>query len=214
MALTKTEVKVVASLGLQSFEHAQDLHAACVGAVRKAYGNLEDKGEFGQAIVDAVRISERVETGRFLRKWGLNVTIENKTVIIGDVVNRKRQAEHLSGVTEDLGFFQLVDAHVPAKKEPKAKTGLVSDQADEAIKALVKRVANDATRGELAGLVAAEINNRLSQKVVTVEVGTRLTITDADGVATDLSQADYDLFTEFMNKRHVALVGVELKLAA
>jgi hypothetical protein len=212
--LTKTETKVVMSLGQDSFEHAQDLHAACVGAVRKAYGNMEDKGEFGQAIVDAVRVTERVETGRFLRKWGLNVTIDHKSVIVGDVVNRKNQAKHLTGCVEDLAHFQLVDAHCKAKAAPKAKTGSVSEQADEAIAALVKRVKADATRGELAESVAAEINNRLSQKVVTVEVGTVLTITDAQGNATDLSQADYDLFMEFMNKRHVALAGVELKLAA
>lgn len=214
MALTKTETKVVLSLNKASMTHATDIHGACIGAVRKAYGNQEDKGEFGQAVCNALRVTERIEAGRFLRKWGLNVTIEHVSVIVGDVLNRKKQAEHLTGVTEDLAFFKLTDADVKPKAEPKMKTGIVSDQADEAIKSLVKRVANDATRGELAGLVAAEINNRLSQKVVTVEIGTVLTITDKDGNATDLSQADYELFMEFMNKRHVALAGVDLKLAA
>ena len=115
MALSAKESKIVLALGSSSFNNAILKHEACILAVRKAYGDKADQGELARAIVDAVTVKDRIEVGRFLRKWGLNVTIDGKTVTVGNIRDPKAQAKHVSG---DRKSTRLNSSHSQQSRMP------------------------------------------------------------------------------------------------
>ena len=217
MALKASETKLVASLGSSSFNNAGLMHEACVLAIRKGYSNAEDKGEFGQAICNAVTVSNRIECARFLRKWGLNVTIEGKAVTIGAPRDPKQQAKHIIACANDIGFFQLVDAHVKPKSDRKAPTGTVLEQANEAITKLINRMKGDKLN-PLGPEVAGAINNMLTQKTVELEVTQVSTFVTKEGHVYEIDSAEEEAMLNWLlgrtnAKAQLTMVGEMLKAA-
>lgn len=154
--MNKKELGIIASLSESSFNHAEKLHSACAYAIRKAYAG---NSEFAQAVVDAVRVKERIEVAGFLKRWGLNTDRIGTTYKIGGPRNQKMQRKHVTGCADDIGYFRLVDAHVPTPKSPKEPEGTFTQQANDALKGLIDRMKKQG-REEVAALIGQRAGGR------------------------------------------------------
>lgn len=201
--LTAKETKLVQALSASSFNNAGLMHEAGVLSVRKAYGDKEDKGELARAFCNGLTVNNRIEFARFLRKWGLDVAIDGKTVTVGGIRDPRNQARHVKACADDIAFWKLVDAHVKPKAEPKVPTGTVAEQADAAIAALVARM-KTAKNNPLGPEVAGLINQRLSQKVVEVEVTQVSTFVTKDGHVYELDAAEEAAMLDWLLARESA----------
>jgi hypothetical protein len=166
--LNKTELSIIAKLSDASFGNAEAMHYAGFKAVNRAYCNKEDNGEMARACYDALRVVDRVEFARFVRKYGLNVVIDKSVAVIGGVTNQKNADKHIRGAKEDIAFFKLIDAHVKPRPVPKEDDRTVAEKADDAIKSMVKRYASPSEKlspveQEESKAIAALLNQRIQR---------------------------------------------------
>lgn len=144
-------------------------------AVRKAYSNPEDKGEYARVLFQHCADSLKSGLARFFRTCGLAVTLDGKRdtlSAIGDVLDRSRQSKVFEGLDEKEAF--VLDLAEKAKKARTAPDGTWAEQADKAIKGLIARTKKE--HPEVAGL----INQRLQTPAPWVAKLTSLGMDDAE----------------------------------
>jgi len=147
--LTVKESKLVQTLSNLSFGNAEAMHMAGYKAVSKAYGDTEDKGELARACLDALRVKDKPEFAKFLRKYGMNVVIDKRIITVGGVLNLKNADKHVRAAKEDIQFFQLVEAHVKPAPVKKPEERVASQIADDLIQSLITRQKDENVRGYL-----------------------------------------------------------------
>lgn len=127
---------------------------------RQAYCDKNDAGEFARVLFNAVPRYAQLPLAKWIRKYGLNVTIDHSNVgktLIGGVLNPKKSEQHISDSKNDVYILPIVDAHVMKKTVvKKEKTGTWSEQAQTAIESLITRTKKESPE------VAAVINQRLN----------------------------------------------------
>lgn len=150
------------------------LNEVARAAVRKAYSNPEDKGEYARTLFQHCADSLKSGLARFYRACGLNVTLDGKRdtlSTIGDVLDRSRQAKVFETLDEREAF--VLDMADKVKKGKTAPDGTWAEQADKAIKGLIARQKKE--HPEVAGI----INQRLQRPGWMVQIET-LGLSDAE----------------------------------
>jgi hypothetical protein len=151
--LTKTELDSIFSATSKTDKGIESLNDVARKAVRKAYSNPEDKGEYARTLFSHVADGLKSPIARFFRACGLNVTLDGKKdslSMIGDVVDRTKQATLLPKL-DGMNAIVLDIEGDKAKRVKKDPDGTWAEQADKAITDMVKRLKKE--RPEVAGIV-------------------------------------------------------------
>ena len=142
MAILKKDMQLILSVSDTLFDGAESLHGAVVYGVKKSYSDAKDKGEFLRELVKHIPVAYAIPVGRFAKHCGLNVSIDKSAVVIGGVLDAKKQREKIAWAVANIGFMvALVEDHVkkPVKREKKDASGTFAEQATAALAAFVKR---------------------------------------------------------------------------
>lgn len=150
--LTKSEFDLISRATSKADAGLELLNECARKAVRKAYSNTEDKGEYARVLFEYTADGLKSPLARFFRTCGLSVTLDGKRdtlSMIGDVLDRTMQQKVFDKL-ESMNAFVL-DMQVKAKREPKPQDGTWAEQADKAIANMIARLKKD--RPEVAGIV-------------------------------------------------------------
>jgi hypothetical protein len=156
--LTKSELQSIFSAVQTTDKGLELLNEVARKAVRKAYSNAEDKGEFARTLFGHVADGLKSQLAHFFRRAGLNVTLDGKKDTlshIGGVVDANKQAKILAALPDMYAI--TLDMEDKSKKPKKDPEGTWAEQADAWIKSGIARLKKE--RPEVAGLV----NQRLQK---------------------------------------------------
>lgn len=161
--LSKSELSLIFRATEKTDAAVELLNDVARKAVRKAYSDPEDKGEYARVLFQHVADGLKSPIARFFRTCGLSVTLDGKRdtlSMIGSVVDRTKQAKLFERL-DDMNAI-ILDIEDYAQKTRTAPDGTVAEQADKKIKDLISRVSKDKVN-PFAKEVAALINQRLQR---------------------------------------------------
>lgn len=202
--LTKKELELVALLSSSTTMAFGVMNDACRRAVRKAYSDPDDNGEFAREVFAAVKDVFKSGVARFFRRHGLNVTLDGTRHIkstIGGVLDRSKQNDVFAKLDADVAVQGEVKGRAPrARKELE---GFAADRLKKWLNSSIKRMKEHDPDAALL----------LNEMVQTGDVKTRLAplaelqLTDAE------IRAMVD-FAKMMRDNHFDPEEIELNVAA
>lgn len=139
--LTNKEQAIVAFIGSSTGQAHAAINDGCRKAVRKAYSDTNDAGEFAGEVYGAVKDIYKDGVARFFKRNGLNVTLDgtrNTKSLIGGVLDRSKQDAVFKKLDEDTAVQGEIKQH--AKKADKVLTGFAADRAKKYLASAVKRL--------------------------------------------------------------------------
>lgn len=141
MALTVKETAVIALIGSATAQSHGAINEGCRKAVRKAYSDVDDAGEFAREVFAAVKDIYKDGVARFFRRHGLNVTLSgtrNTLSVIGGALDRSKQDAVFKKLDEDTAIQGEIKQHAP--KGEKVLAGFAADRAKAYLAKAVKRL--------------------------------------------------------------------------
>lgn len=139
--LTNKELSIVAFIGSSTGQAHAAINDGCRKAVRKAYSDTDDAGEFAREVYNASRDIYKDGVARFFKRHGMNVTLDgtrNTKCIIGGVLDRSKQDAVFKKLDADVAVQGEIKQH--AKKAPKVLAGFAQDRAKKYLASSVKRL--------------------------------------------------------------------------
>lgn len=139
--LTNKELSIVAFIGSSTGQAHSAINDGCRKATRKAYSDVDDRGEFAREVYGAVKDIYKDGVARFFRRQGFNVTLEgtrNTLCLIGGVLDRSKQDAVFKKLDDDVAVQGEIKQHgAKAKKE---LAGFAADRAKKYLASAVKRL--------------------------------------------------------------------------
>jgi len=139
--LTNKELSIVAFIGSSTGQAHAAINDGCRKAVRKAYSDMDDAGEFASEVYGVVLDIYKDRVARFFKRNGMNVTFDgtrNTKCIIGGVLDRSKQDSVFKKLDSDAAITG--DVKQLPKKAPKVLTGYAQERAKKYLAASVKRL--------------------------------------------------------------------------
>lgn len=139
--LTNKEQSIVAFIGSSTGQAHSAINDGCRKAVRKAYSDMEDAGEFAGEVYGAVRDIYKDGVARFFKRHGMNITLDgtrNTKCVIGGVLDRSKQDSVFKKLDADVAVQGEIKQH--AKKAEKVLTGYAQERAKKYLASSVKRL--------------------------------------------------------------------------
>jgi hypothetical protein len=192
MAMSKQFAQQVTSLATKGAAVAKTLQSLGAKAVKAAYAN-QDKEQL-QFMFDNLPQYMRVSLAKWVKRAGIEViapAIGSSVYIVQGVLDSKRQSKAFEFV--DTTPVITTEHVTTVEKVKKPLEGTAETRAAAHVGKLVKKLQ------ESDSDAAVVINDTFASKLTR-----KLCIYDAAGVATDLSQDDYDLVMEHLLERRLA----------
>lgn len=207
MALSKTDIKAIAKLGIIGADYGVSVWDHCKTGIIRAYQN-NDGGEYANAVANGVLFKDRKDVASYFRKAMLNVTVDGKTIHIGGALDAKHQSKAFNFMKANVPLVMnesQADAQTSERKERELK-GFAKDRADKRLSSLI-------TAMKKSDPDAAQIlNDRMTKAQVTTHLQPLIDCKPTDEEIRSLVEALTLMRIEAAAKSTPA--QVELKVAA
>lgn len=160
MALTTKEQSLIALIGSATAQAHGAINDGCRKAVRKAYSDMDDMGEFAREVFATVKPIYKDGVARFFKRHGLNVTLSgtrNTLSIIGGALDRSQQDSVFKKLESDTAVREEIKQAPP--RGEKVLSGFAKDRAQAYLAKAVKRLkATDPDAGAYLNDVVAKVD--------------------------------------------------------